>query len=197
MIQLKKIPAVSVLFLGLAAASAPAMADWTLDGAASSLYYVTSKAAAISEVNHFTGLSGRVTDAGQATLEIELGSVATNIEIRDQRMRELVFQVDQFPSATVALQVDAAMLSALKPGEVREQQVEARLSLHGVEQTLPARVAITGLAGGALQVHNLEPLLVAAGSFGLAAGVEQLREIAGLPSINPNAVVNFTLVYRR
>lgn len=197
MILSKKIPAISVLFLGLAAASAPVMADWSLDGAASSLYYVTSKAAAISEVNHFTRLSGRVTDAGQATLDIDLSSVATNIEIRDERMREIVFQVDQFPSANVTLQVDGAALSALKPGEVREQQVEARLSLHGVEQTLPARVAITGLAGGALQVHNLEPLLVAAGSFGLAAGVEQLREIAGLPSINPNIVVNFTLVYRR
>jgi hypothetical protein len=43
--------------------------------------------------------------------------------------------------------------------------------------------------------QNVKPLSVAAGSFGLAEAVEQLREIAGLPAINPNVVVDFTLVY--
>lgn len=194
---LSKLPVVSLLSFSLGSLVAvPVQADWQLDGAASSFHYVTSKAAAISEVNRFTGLSGSISDAGAATLEIDLASVATNIEIRDERMRELVFEVADFPSATVSVQVDAAALSALKAGEVLQQNVEAQVSLHGMEQTVAARVAVTALAGGALQVHTLEPLLVGAGSFGLSGGVEQLREVAGLPSINPNAVVNFTLVYR-
>ena len=189
--------ALSLLSLSVGSlAAAPVQADWTLDGSASSLYYVTSKAAAISEVNRFNGLSGSISDAGVASLDIDLASVATNIEIRDQRMRELVFEVDRFPAAKVSLDVDAAALSGLEPGEVLAQQVEAQVSLHGMEQSVPANLVVTALADGGLQIHTAEPLLVAAASFGLAAGVEQLREVAGLPSINPNVVINFTLVYR-
>lgn len=192
-----QIPVLSLLSLAVGSLVAvPAQADWTLDGAASSFHYVTSKAAAVSEVNRFTGLSGSISDAGEARLEIDLASVATNIEIRDQRMRELVFEVERFPAATVALSVDAGALSALEAGSVLPQKVEAKVSLHGMEQTLAANLLVTALADGALQVHTAEPLLVGAGSFGLAGGVEQLREVAGLPSINPNVVVNFTLVYR-
>lgn len=194
---LSRIPVISVLALATSSFVAQsAQAEWTLDGDASSFHYVTSKAAAISELNRFTGLSGAIGDDGAATLEIDLASVATNIEIRDQRMRELVFEVDRFPSASVAVRVDAAALAGLEAGEVLEQEVEARVSLHGMEQTVAANLAVTALADGSLQVHTLTPLLVGAGSFGLAGGVEQLREVAGLPSINPNVVIHFTLVYR-
>ena len=177
-------------------ASAAAQADWSLDAEASSFLYVTSKASALSEVNNFTGLSGSISDAGEATLEIDLASVSTNIEIRDERMRDLVFQVADFPSATVQVNVDSARLDALKVGEQLDDSWDATISLHGMEQTLAAGLRVTKLADDAVQVHTLQPLLVAASSFGLSAGVEQLREVAGLPSINPNVVVNFTLVYR-
>lgn len=177
-------------------ASAAAQADWSLDAEASSFFYVTSKASALSEVNNFTGLSGSISDAGEATLEIDLASVSTNIEIRDERMRDLVFQVADFPSATVQVNVDSARLDALKVGEQLDDSWDATISLHGMEQTLAAGLRVTKLADDAVQVHTLQPLLVAASSFGLSAGVEQLREVAGLPSINPNVVVNFTLVYR-
>ncbi|HHX82331.1 MAG TPA: YceI family protein [Pseudomonadaceae bacterium] len=177
-------------------ASAAAQADWSLDAEASSFFYVTSKASALSEVNNFTGLSGSISDAGEATLEIDLASVSTNIEIRDERMRDLVFQVADFPSATVQVNVDSARLDALRVGEQLDDSWDATISLHGMEQTLAAGLRVTKLADDAVQVHTLQPLLVAASSFGLSAGVEQLREVAGLPSINPNVVVNFTLVYR-
>lgn len=177
-------------------AAAPLQADWQLDPDASSLFYVTSKASAISEVNSFTSLSGGIADSGEATLTIDLASVSTAIEIRDQRMREMVFEVVDFPSASVTLSVDTAALNALKAGESIEDSWDAAISLHGEEQTLTARLGITKLADDSLRVHTVQPLLVSAGSFGLAEGVEQLREVAGLPAINPNAVVNFTLVYR-
>lgn len=178
------------------ASAAAVQADWSLDADASSFFYVTSKASALSEVNNFTGLSGAISDAGEATLEIDLASVSTNIEVRDERMRELVFQVADFPVATVQVSVDSAQLEALKAGEQLDDSWDATISLHGMEQTLAASLRITKLADEAVQVHTLQPLLVAASSFGLSAGVEQLREVAGLPSINPNVVVNFTLVYR-
>jgi polyisoprenoid-binding protein YceI len=186
-----------LLAAALGAAATTVHADWQLDAEASSLYYVTSKAAAVSEINSFATLNGGIDAQGRATLGIDLASVQTNIEIRDQRMREIVFQTEQFPQASVTLQVDAAALAAMAPGSSVTTNVEATLELHGVSQSLPAELQIIKLDADSILVHNSKPLLVAAGSFGLAEGVEQLREIAGLPSINPNVVVDFTLVYHQ
>ncbi len=69
--------------LGLISISAHA--DWNLNNSESSLYYVTSKAAAISEVNTFSRLNGAISDSGTASLEIDLASVDTTIEIRDEQ----------------------------------------------------------------------------------------------------------------
>jgi polyisoprenoid-binding protein YceI len=155
-----------------------AQAAWELDGAASSFYYVTSKASAVSEVNSFTSLSGAISDAGAASLAINLASVDTGIDIRNERMRDIVFQVAQHAQATVNVTVDTA-------------------ALNGLDQDMSAELKVVKLAAGSLQVSTVRPLLVGAASFGLAEEVEQLREIASLPSINPNIVVNFTLIYNQ
>lgn len=182
----------------LAAAMAPAAsADWQLDPAASALYYVTSKASAVSEVNRFGTLSGAIDTQGKATLGIDLASVNTGIEIRDQRMREIVFQTAQFPQALVSVQVDAAALTALPVGATSTAMYDATVELHGVSQPVSAELQLVKLDADSIQVQTARPLLIAAGSFALAEAVEQLREIAGLPSINPNVVVDFTLVYHQ
>lgn len=185
----------SVAGLGLFCAAVSAHADWQLDAGASSLYYVTSKASAVSEVNSFATLAGTIDAQGKATLGIDLASVQTNIEIRDQRMREIVFQTAQFPQAAVSVQVDVAALAALAGGSSTVSSHEASIDLHGMVQNIMVDLRITKLDADSVQVQNARPLIVAAGSFGLAEGVEQLREIAGLPAINPNIVVDFTLVY--
>jgi hypothetical protein len=177
--------------------SPAAHAQWSLDGAASSFYYVTSKASAVSEVNTFGGLSGGITDAGTASLVLDLATVNTAIEIRDQRMRDIVFQVATFPSASVSASVDSAELDSMRPGMTVTGSYTATVDLHGMSQQLAADLQIVKLDASTLQVQLARPLLVGAGLFGLAEGVEQLREIAGLPAINPNVVVDFTLLYRK
>jgi polyisoprenoid-binding protein YceI len=181
---------------GLMLFAAPAQADWQLDAGASALYYVTSKASAVSEVNSFATLAGAIDAQGRAVLEIDLASVQTNIEVRDQRMRDIVFQTGQYPRATVTLQVDTAALDAMAIGSSATMSHEAMLNLHGMTQPLAVELLVLKLEDGSVQASNSKPVLVAAGAFGLAEAVEQLREIAGLPAINPNVVVDFTLVYR-
>lgn len=172
-----------------------AQAAWELDGAASSFYYVTSKASAVSEINSFTGLSGGITDAGAASLAINLASVDTGIDIRNERMRDIVFQVAQYMEATVSVPVDAAALSALAVGDSMIGTYTATVSLHGINQEMSADLKVVKLAQDSIQVSTVRPLIVGAGAFGLTEEVEQLRTIANLTSINPNIVVNFTLVY--
>jgi len=172
-----------------------AQAAWELDGTASSFYYVTSKASAISEINSFTGLSGAITDAGAASLAINLGSVETGIDIRDERMRDIVFQVAQYMEATVSVPVDAAALSALATGDSMTGTYTATVSLHGINQDMAADLKVVKLTDDSIQVSTVRPLIVGAGAFGLTEEVEQLRSLVNLTSINPNNVVNFTLVY--
>lgn len=187
----------SLSALALLTCAMSAQADWTLDGSASSLYYVTSKASAVSELNSFAGLSGSISEAGAASLVIDLASVDTKIEIRNERMRDLVFQVAQFPSATVSVSVDAAALAALPVGAATTGTYAAKVDLHGMSQELMAELQLIKLDATSVQVQTAQPLIVGAGLFGLMEGVEQLRVVAGLPSINPNVVVTFTLVYRQ
>ncbi|MES2605584.1 MAG: YceI family protein [Pseudomonadota bacterium] len=178
-------------------ASTAAQAEWKLDGGASSFFYVTNKAAAVTEVNTFTGLSGAIADSGAATLTIDLATVDTAIEIRNQRMRDIVFKVAQFPKAEVGVTVDAAALSALKAGMSITGSYPVTVSLHGVTAELMADMQVSKLDAGTLQVQLARPLVVAASSFGLVEGVEELRTVANLASITPNVVVDFTLVYRQ
>lgn len=174
-----------------------AQAAWELDGAASSFYYVTSKAAAVSEVNSFTGLSGAISDSGAASLAISLASVDTGIDIRNERMRDIVFQVAQHAEATVSVPVDAAVLDSLPVGESITGTYTATVSLHGLNQEVAADLKVVKLADDSIQVSTVRPLIVGAAAFGLEDEVEQLRVIANLASITPNIVVNFTLVYNQ
>jgi hypothetical protein len=189
------IPAVAALILPPLIFSQHVQAGWTLDGATSNLYYVTSKAASVSELNSFEELSGNIADDGSASVSIMLGSVDTAIDIRNERMREIVFQVETYPLATVSLSADAMELNSLSAGDSIRTTYEAILDLHGMVQTLSLDVVVTGLKGDGLQVDLARPLILNAASFGFADEVEQLREIAGLPSINNNVVVDFTLQF--
>ena len=177
-------------------ASTAAQAEWKLDGAASSFYYVTNKAAAVSEVNTFKGLSGAISEQGAATLSIDLATVDTAVDVRNQRMRDIVFQVAQFPKADVSVAVDTAALSALKAGSSVTGSYPVSVSLHGMKAELMADLQVTRLDAKTLQVQLARPLIVAASSFGLVDAVEELRKLANLASITPNVVVDFTLVYR-
>jgi polyisoprenoid-binding protein YceI len=188
-----KIPAMLLLLL----TAGQSHAEWTLDGNASSFFYVTTKAAAVTEVNTFTGLSGSISDDGKASFVIDLATVNTAVEIRDQRMRELVFQVAQFPSATVSVDVDAEALDNMSPGVSTTGSYTAKVELHGMTQELMADLQITRLEDDSVLVQVARPLIVAAPSFGLQAGVDELQKVAALPSITPSVVVDFTLVYRK
>jgi polyisoprenoid-binding protein YceI len=174
---------------------AGAQAGWTLDGGASSFYYVTSKAGAVTEVNTFGGLSGEIADDGTALLVIDLATVNTSVEVRDQRMRDIAFKVGEFPMARVSVKVDAAALAGMAPGTLSAASYEATLSMHGVNAPIAAELRVVKLDADTVLVQTAKPLLVAASAVGLAEAVEELRTVANLPSINPQVVVDFSLVY--
>jgi len=179
-------------------AEAPPLAGaWTVDGDASHLAYVTVKAGEIAETNEFAGLSGTVTAEGAATIEIDLASVDTGIDIRNERMREVFFNIAENPSATVTAQLDPAAFSGLGIGETMVQPVEAQLSLVGVEKTILTELAVTRTAENRVLAATTDPIIIDAGAYGLDGGLAQLQELAGLPSITPVTPVTFTIAFEQ
>lgn len=179
---------VAVLFAGAA------QAHWSLDNDASSLSFVTVKAENVAEVHTFDTLSGTIGDAGDVEISIELASVNTMIAIRNERMQEMLFETSLFPDATITGSINLDALTDMEPGASVARQIDFELSLHGQSVALAADVQITRTGEGVV-VSTLKPIVVMADSFALAAGVEKLREVAGLPSISRAVPVSFTVVF--
>lgn len=178
-----------------ATAAAPALADWTLDDRSARVHFVTIKADRIAEVHRFSRVTGRAGSDGQVSIAIDLASVDTAIEIRNQRMRDMLFEVARFPEAVITATLDPSQFVDLDRGESVTLATPATLSLHGREQELNLELQLTATAAGGLLVSSVQPVLVNAADFALARGVEQLREVAGLPSITPVVPVTFTLPF--
>ena len=185
------------LLIGLIAGlcSLSAQAEWELNSAKSSFYYVTSKAAAISEINTFTNFSGDIANNGAVTIEIDLDSVDTGIEIRNQRVKDILFKTQQYPTATVSTNINISTLANMAAGTISVVSYNYSLSLHGVTTELSADLRLTKISGSQIEIQPAQPIIIGANLFGLTEGLEALREVAGLPSINPNVVVDFSLSF--
>ena len=179
---------VAVLFAGAA------QAHWSLDNDASTLSFVTVKAEHVAEVHTFDSLSGTIGDDGGVEISIELASVNTMIPIRNERMQEMLFETNLFPDGIITGSIDLDALTDMDAGSSVARQIDFELSLHGQSVALAADVQITRTGEGVI-VSTLKPLVVMADSFALTAGVEMLREVAGLPSISRAVPVSFTVVF--
>jgi len=188
---------ITCTLLLLTFAGTSAWADWALDGEQSSLSFVSTKAMNVAEAHKFTRLSGGVDSNGQASISISLASVDTGIELRDQRMREMLFKTEQFASAEVTAKIDAATFADLKAGQSVDTTIEGVLELHGEMRPLVMDVVIARSGPSRMLVMSRKPIVINAPEFNLAEGVEALREIAGLPSISLAVPVSFILAFEQ
>ena len=172
----------------------PAMAQWELDSKQSSLNFISIKNNAIAETHSFSSLMGYVSADGNAQVSVNLDSVQTLIPIRNERMREMLFDTDSFPTATVSAAIDPAILEVVSEGGSVSTELSLKLSLHGIEKALPAAVLVIG-EGSRLRVVTRRPIVLSAADFGLDGGLQALREVAGLKSISTAVPVTFSLQF--
>lgn len=169
-------------------------AEWTLSPD-SSVKFLSTKNTNITEIHEFTQLSGSVSDKGNAEISIDLTSVETGISIRNERMQSMLFNVSDYTSATVSADLPDTMMLALKNGETATSVLPLTLELHGERKEIEADVLATAAADGHVIVTTQSPVLVNAGDFKLAKGIEALREVAGLDRISTTVPVTFTLLF--
>ena len=155
-------------------------ADWQV-GPGSQVQFVSIKNNTIGEVSHFETLAGTVTGAGEVEVRVALDSVETNIGIRNERMKKMLFEVGLYPEAVITAQLDADAVAAMSDGGVTS--VALNIDLHGQTVTKDALLSVA-VTDQSVRVTTNQPILLTASEFGLEGGVAALQKVAGLNAIS-------------
>ena len=171
----------SAVALAMSALLSPlAFADWQI-GPGSQVQFVSIKNNTVGEVSHFETLAGTVTDAGEVEVRVALDSVETNIGIRNERMKQMLFEVGLYPEAVITAQLDAGAFAAMSDGGVTK--IALLIDLHGQTVTKDALLNVAVTDRG-VRATTTQPILLTASEFGLEGGVAALQKVAGLNAIS-------------
>ncbi|NCG06546.1 MAG: YceI family protein [Gammaproteobacteria bacterium] len=170
---------------------APAHADWML-GDSSRIGFVSIKNNSIGENNVFKRVSGSISERGRVSVSVDLSSVETGIGIRNERLQKMLFEVANFPTATIEAVLSDSQVAALKAGGDQAESLSVNISLHGRTVSKTAHVSVSA-SGGDVRVTTTQPIVITAQEFGLEAGVAALQQIAGLNAISRSIPVTVDL----
>ncbi len=190
-----------VTWLGLLALPGAASAadlleqDWVLNPELSNVYMQTVKKNALFETHQFTSVEGTVGKDGTASVKIDLATLDTGLDIRDVRMRFLLFETFKFPFAEITAKLDKAKLQELKSRARVLYPLELSVGMHGVVSKIVAPVWITRIDKSTVSVATVAPIIVTAASFGLEKNIAKLVEVLGGTLIAPAASITFDLVF--
>ncbi|GIU42961.1 YceI family protein [Shewanella algidipiscicola] len=171
--------------------------NWQVNNQDSVVNFMSFKNGDIAEIHKFTQITGELAANGDFSLSIPLTSVWTNIDIRDERMKQVLFETAQFPTLSLTAAIDAQTVDKLAVGSMDTMAIPAKVMLHGQSKALDITVRVAKLNQNTLLVTSEMPLIINAADFDLAAGVEKLRELAGLSAISQAVPVSFVLTLNR
>ena len=87
--------------------------DWVLNSSLSHVYMQTEKLEAVIERQQFKSVEGSVSKDGDVTIKLDLASLETGIDLRNVRMRFLLFEVFKYPFAVITAKLDKSKLQYL------------------------------------------------------------------------------------
>jgi OOP family OmpA-OmpF porin len=169
--------------------------DWVLNPRLSNVYMQTVKNNAVFETLQFTAVEGNVGKTGEATVKIELNSIETGTDVRNVRMRFLLFETFKFPYAEISAKLDKTKLRALSTETRLSYPLAFTLGMHGVVKEFKSVVWVTRISDTAVSVATIEPIIVTAESFGFVGGIAKLSESVGGIPIASAASITFDLVF--
>ncbi len=192
---------VSGLMIGVPAGAgwaqdSPFATGWDLQASASTLRFQSVKQTTKVESSSFATLTGGIEADGQARVRVLLDSVDTSIDLRNVRMRFMLFETFKFPEATISLSLDPGLIADLPTVRRKIVPVRYTLDLHGVVKTAEAEVAVTLLSDDLVSVASSAPISVAIADFGLEEGIARLEAAANVVII-PSATVTFDFLFAR
>lgn len=171
-------------------------AKWTAVEDQSRIAFGSIKKDTVGEVHHFEGVTGTVGEDGKLTLAVDLGSVETNIDIRNERMLEHVFQGGK-AKAMVSGEIDLDEVKDLKPGDTSIIDFEGVLAFAGVNVDVEAEMLVARLAENRVLVSTADFIMVSTEDLGIDPGVNKLMELAKLPGITRVTPVAVRVVFEK
>jgi len=187
--------AFAATLLAMTFSAGSVLADWTLDPARSHLTFISIKAKNVAEVHVFKEMSGSVGADGKVSVTLMLDSVDTLVPIRNERMREFLFETTDYKEAVLDATIDPEAISGMNTGDIATITAEGNLSLHGQVQQMTMVMQAAKVAEDTVMVAGVKPLVIDAAKFGMSEGVEKLREIAGLDSISNAVPVTYVMTF--
>jgi outer membrane protein OmpA-like peptidoglycan-associated protein/polyisoprenoid-binding protein YceI len=192
---------VSLAFVLLAAGPVPAGAqgllnqDWVLNANQSNVYLQTEKLESVVEKHRFTSIEGNVSRDGDATIKIDLNTLDTGIDLRNVRMRFLLFETYKFPTAEITAKLDKSKLTEIATRTRINYTMMARVNLHGIVKDIAIPVEIARLNDTTVTVSTIKPVVVRAETFDFLKGLAKLADAMGGIRIVPEASISFDLTF--
>jgi hypothetical protein len=176
--------------------SAPEARHWILHTHRSALSFVMTKNSSVAEIGYFRGIYGEITPSGDMTLYVPLDKTSTQVEIRDQRMAEHLWETDKFKLAKITAKVMPSEIEKVEIGKpVKLDHIKVTIDLHGHQKEYKSRFVFFRIIEDRFIIQGLEPIIVNAADFGLTDGINKLRELAGLESISTAVPVSFDFTF--
>lgn len=188
--------ALAVSPIAAAAQDNPFAPGWILDTDISALRFQSVKNATKVESSSFSTYKGSIDDAGVATIKVKLDSVDTKVDLRNVRMRFLMFETFKFPEAVIKMDIDPASLADLQEVRRKVMVMPYTISLHGVTSAREAEIAVTLLDDNKVSVTSATPISIPVADFELQAGLQKLEEAAKVVIV-PSATVSFDFTFDR
>lgn len=168
-------------------------AVWQLVPDDSIVAYGSIKANVAGEVNTFNKIDGAIAADGQAMISIELTSVNTNVDIRNQRMIKYVFGDNT--KAVLTTQLDMEAIKALSIGDTTTMEVEGVLSFLGEDVDVDTHFFVVKLSDSKILATTDSMIMMQTEELGVNAGLDKLMELAKLPSITRVSPITLRFVF--
>lgn len=187
----------SALLLGLSAVASAE--QWQAENV--DVTFLTTKvsvdSAAVLEANTFGEARVAIDADGKISGAIALNSVQTGIEIRDERLRDLVFASVDNAELLISGQVDIAAIDQLAVGEFTTLEQPLKLHFGSHEADATAEFMVTRLADDRLSAISTKPVMVDITGFGVDEGINTLTELSGMGTISMQVptLINATLTH--
>lgn len=169
---------------------------WKTVGDESLIAFGSIKKDTVGEVHTFDALSGTVNEKGAVSLSIELASVETNIDIRNERMIEHVFKAAD-AVAELKGEIDFDEVHDLEVGATTVVDFEGTLGLAGVSADVEVELFVARLSEDRVLVTTSDMIMLSTADLGIDAGVDKLMELASLPGITRVTPVSVRMVFEK
>jgi len=186
--------------MGAMAMPAAAGQSWSLKGALSSIAFGSVKKESIGETFRFASLSGGVTKEGRVRVAIDLDSVQTGIDVRDERMRAHVFgdpDGKKRPKAILSAKIDPSVFAALPVGGLKPVSLKVDLEFLGRHFPVEADLMVARISPDRIMVLTDGMIWLSTRDLGIDEGISKLQDLAGLPSITRAFPVTARLVFQK